>query len=168
MLSDWDAIEAEAQEAKESLPSDLPALHLSPADLGARSDYPAFDRHDADVTFLSHLSRVYLDPLGVEFGLRAIRQSQGYMIAAKTAGIGPDEALDNVVKHKILPKIAFDTARPGGSGRPRRELLDELRTELAQRFEGSSLDLETSCVGELGRMIRLADGNNGIVNYWLR
>src|SRR3546814_13287183 len=90
------------------------------------------------------------------------------MIAAEVAGINPDEALDNVIKHKILPKIAFDTARPAGSGRSRRELLDEFRTELTRRFEGTSLDLEASCVADLGRMIRLADGNNGIVNYWLR
>lgn len=168
MLADWDAIEAEVQAAHQSLPSDLAELRMTPEDFGVRSDYPAFDRHDEKVAFLSHLSREYLDPLGVEFGLRAIRQSQGYMIAAEATGIGPDEALDNVIKHKILPKIAFDTARPAGSGRPRRELIDELRTELTRRFEGTSLDLEASCVGDLGRMIRLADGNNGILNYWLR
>lgn len=168
MLSDWDAIEAEVQEAKQTLPSDLPALHMSSVDFGVRSDYPAFDRDDANVAFLSHLSRQYLDPLGVEFGLRAIRQSQGYIIAAREVGMSADEALDNVIKHKILPKIAFDTARPSSSGRPRRELLDDLRTELAQRFEGTGLDPETSSVGDLARMIRLADGNNGIISYWLR
>ena len=168
MLSDWDAIEAEVKEAKQTLPAELPALHLSSGDFGSRGDYPAFDRHDADVVFLSRLSRVYLDPLGIEFGLRAIRQSQGYIIAAKATGISPDEALDNVIKHKVLPKIAFDTARPAGNGRSRRELLTEFRTELVQRFEVASLDAETSCIGELARMIRLAEGNNGIVNYWLR
>ncbi len=168
MLADWDAIEAEVQEASQNLPSHFGELRMTPEDFGVRSDYPAFNRHNANVAFLSHLSRDYLDPLGVEFGLRAIRQSQGYMIAAEAVGINPDEALDNVIKHKILPKIAFDTARPAGSGRSRRELLDEFRTELTRRFEGTSLDLEASCVADLGRMIRLADGNNGIVNYWLR
>src|SRR3546814_9343985 len=111
-------------------------------------------RHDANVAFLSHLSRDYLDPLGVEFGLRAIRQSQGYMIAAEVAGINPDEALDNVIKHKILPKIAFDTARPAGSGRSRRELHAEFRTELHRRFEGKSTELEGRCVADLGGLIR--------------
>lgn len=168
MLADWDAIESEVQETNRNLPAELEELRMTPEDFGVRSDYPAFNRHDADVAFLSNLSRDYLDPLGVEFGLRAIRQSQGYMIAAEAAGINPDEALDNVVKHKILPKIAFDTARPAGSGRSRRELLDKLRTELKRRFEGTRLDLEASCVADLGRMIRLADGNNGVVNYWLR
>src|SRR3546814_8959253 len=82
MLADWDASEAEVQEASQNLPSHFGELRMTPEDFGVRSDYPAFNRHDANVAFLSHLSRDYLDPLGVEFGLRAIRQSQGYMIAA--------------------------------------------------------------------------------------
>ena len=88
--------------------------------------------------------------------------------AADAAGIGSDEALDNVVKHKILPKIAFDTARPAGSGRPRREILLELRAELERRFGNAGFDKDTSSLADLDRMIRLAEGNNGIVNYWLR
>lgn len=120
------------------------------------------------MAFLSQISRQYLDPIGVEFGLRAVRQAQGYINAAKAAGISSDEALDNVIKHKILPKIAFDTARPAGSGRPRRELLLELRAKLEQQFENAGLDKDTSSVADLDRMIRLSEGNNGIVNYWLR
>lgn len=168
MLSDWEAIENQVSEAKASLPADVPKLRMNPEEFGGRHEYPAYDRHDATVEFLARLSRAYLDPLGVEFGLRAIRQAQGYMIAAREAGIGADEALDNVIKHKVLPKIAFDTARPAGSGRSRREVMDELRSDLMERFENSKVDLESSSVGDLDRMIALADGNNGIVNYWLR
>lgn len=168
MLADWDAIESEIQGAAEDLPADMPPLRMRPEELGLRTDYPAFDRRDANVKFLSQISRQYLDPLGVEFGLRAVRQSQGYITAAEAAGIGSDEALDNVVKHKILPKIAFDTARPAGSGRPRREILLELRAELERRFGNAGFDKDTSSLADLDRMIRLAEGNNGIVNYWLR
>ena len=168
MLSDWDAIEAEAEQAKQNVPSGLSKIRVKPSDLGFRSEYPAFDRHDTGPAFLAHLSREYLDPLGVEFGFRAIRQSQGYLLAAEAAGMGPNEALDNVIKHKILPKMAFDTARPAGSGRPRIEILGELRLELSKRFESTEIDPETSSVSELGRMMRLAEGNSGIVNYWLR
>lgn len=168
MLTDWDLVEAQVKAANQSFPEDLGPLSLTPHDIGMRGEYPAFDRQDPNVAFLSKLSRDYLDPLGVEFGLRAIRQSQGYIDAAKAAGISPDEALDNVIKHKILPKIAFDTARPAGNGRSRRELLDTMRTELVQRLEGTNVDLNESSIAELERMIRLADGNNGIINYWLR
>ncbi|WSG73685.1 hypothetical protein U8P80_20085 [Rhizobium beringeri] len=128
----------------------------------------AFDRSDVNVAFLLQIARQYLDPLGVEFGLRAARQSQGYIDAATAAGIGSDEALDNVLKHKILPKIAFDSARPAGNGRSRRELLMDLSAELGKRFENAGLDPDTSSVADLERMIKLAEGNNGIVNYWLR
>ena len=168
MLTNWDAIESEVENARQSLPEDHADLRITPEDIGVRTEYPAYDRSDENVAFLSRLSKDYLDPLGVEFGMRPIRQAQGYMIAAEAAGIGGDEALDNVVKHKMLPKIAFDTARPAGSGRPRREILENLRAELAQRLEGTGVDRETSCVGDIGRMIGLADGNNGIINYWLR
>lgn len=168
MLADWDAIETEIQEAARDVPADMAPLRMRPEELGLRTDYPAFDRRDANVKFLSQISRQYLDPLGVEFGLRAVRQSQGYITAAEATGIGSDEALDNVVKHKILPKMAFDTARPANTGRPRREILLELRAELERRFENAGLDKDTSSLADLDRMIRLAEGNNGIVNYWLR
>lgn len=168
MLADWDAIESEVETATGNLAAHMPALRITPHEIGTRMDYPAFDRGDVTVQFLSRISRQYLDPLGVEFGLRAVRQSQGYIIAAEAAGLSTDEALDNVIKHKILPKIAFDSARPAGSGRPRRELLLELRADLDRQFDGAGLDAETRSVADLDRMIRLADGNNGIVSYWLR
>lgn len=168
MLADWDAIEAEIDAAAETLPSDLPSVLIRPDEIGLRQDYPAFDRRDEDVRFLSDISRRYLDPLGVEFGLRAIRQAQGYIAAAYAAGLSRHRALDGVIRHKVLPKMAFDSARPAGSGRARRDILVELRDELEKRFEGTDADTDTGSVAELDRMIRLAEGNNGIVNYWLR
>lgn len=168
MLADWDAIETEIDKAADTLPADLPSVLIRSDEIGLRKDYPAFDRVDGSVTFLADVSRQYLDPLGVEFGLRATRQAQGYIAAAGAAGLSQDEALDNVIRHKVLPKMAFDSARPSGSGRARREILVDLRGELAERFEGTDVDMSASSVAELDRMIHLAEGNNGIVNYWLR
>lgn len=168
MLADWDAIEQEIEDGASSLASVTTSLKMLPHELGQRADYPAFDRGDENVAFLSQIARQYLDPLGVEFGLRAVRQSLGYIKAATAVGIGSDEALDNVVKHKILPKIAFDSARPSSNGRSRREILLDLSVNLSSRFENAGLDSDTSSVTDLERMIKLADGNNGIVNYWLR
>lgn len=168
MLADWDAIEAEVRSAADTVADHMPPLKMRADEIGMRQDYPQLDRTDDNVRFLSEVSRRYLDPLGVEFGYRAIRQAQGYIAAATAAGLSQDEALDNVIRHKILPKIAFDTSRPSGSGRSRREVLLEVRAELAHRFEDAGLDQETSSVAELDRMIRLAEGNNGIVSYWLR
>jgi hypothetical protein len=168
MLADWDAIEAEIYAAADTLPADLPSVLIRPDEIGPRRDYPPFDRRNEDVRFLSDVSRRYLDLLGVEFGLRAIRQAQGYMAAAGAAGLSRHQALDGVIRHKILPKMAFDAARPTGNGRARRDILVELRGELAKRFEGTDVDMDAGSVAELDRMIRLAEGNNGVVNYWLR
>lgn len=168
MLADWDAIEQEIRDVASTLGPMTACLRMMPHELGQRADYPAFDRSEANVAFLSQIARQYLDPLGVEFGLRAVRQSQGYIGAATSAGIGADEALDNVVKHKILPKIAFDSARPASNGRSRRELLMDLSTALRKRFENARLNPDTSSVADLEHMIKLAEGNNGIINYWLR
>lgn len=168
MLVDWDAVEAEIDAAADTLPADLPSVLIRPDEIGLRQDYPAFDRRNEDVRFLSDVSRRYLDPIGVEFGLRAIRQAQGYMAAADAAGLSRHQALDGVIRHKILPKMAFDAARPAGSGRARRDILVELRGELAKRFEGTDVDTDSGSVAELDRMTRLAEGSNGIVSYWLR
>lgn len=73
VLADWDAIETEAQNFDVDLA--LP-LRLTASDLGG--SYPAYDRTDKHAALLTRLARNQLDSLGVEFGLRAIRQSLCY------------------------------------------------------------------------------------------
>lgn len=166
VLMDWDAVEAEVKHFDVDV--ELP-LRLTADDLGLRSNYPPYDRSDPHAALLTELARMHLDPLGVEFGLRAIRQSLGYMQAARQAGIDDLEALDNVVQHKILPKLMFDTGRTAPNGRSKREILIELRDALdtALKKLQPTAGKETS-VAALDRLIASVDGNNGIANYWLR
>lgn len=166
VLMDWDAIEVELEHFDVDV--ELPML-LTATDLGLRSHYPPYDRSDSHAALLTEWARMHLDPLGVEFGLRAIRQSLGYMQAARQAGIGDLEALDNVVQHKILPKLMFDTGRTAPNGRSKREILIELRDALDTALQGlpPTAGKETS-VAALDRLIASVDGNNGIANYWLR
>lgn len=166
VLMDWDAVEDEVEHFDVDV--ELP-LRLTADDLGLRSNYPPYDRSDPHAALLTELARMHLDPLGVEFGLRAIRQSLGYMQAARQAGIGDLEAFDNVVQHKILPKLMFDTGRTAPNGRSKREILIELRDALDTALQGlqPTAGKETS-VAALDRLIASVDGNNGIANYWLR
>lgn len=166
VLMDWDAIEAEVENFDVDV--ELP-LRLTTDDLGLRSNYPPYERADPHASLLTELARMHLDPLGVEFGLRAIRQSLGYMQAARQAGIGDLEALDNVVQHKILPKLMLDTGRTASNGRSKREILIELRDAIDTALQGFQpmAGKETS-VAALDRLIASVDGNNGIANYWLR
>jgi energy-coupling factor transporter ATP-binding protein EcfA2 len=166
VLIDWDAVESEVEVFEADL--DLP-VYLSAATFGAREDYPLFDRNDPDTAFLAGMARHQLDPLGIEFGLRAIRQSLNYLRQAKSAGIDRDAALNNVILHKVLPKLMLDLGRKANDGRPRRDILLALRAELVDRLQGLDRGTVTeSCVDVIDHLIDAADGNNGIANYWLR
>ena len=166
VLMNWEEVESEVESFDFDM--DLP-LRLSAQDLGSREDYPPFDRLDADIAFLARLARRQLDPLGVEFGLRAIRQAANYILQAEIAGIERKAALNNVILHKLLPKLMLDTGRMSGDGRPRREILIALRSDLDEQM--AELDRSTvaeSCVEALDHLIAAAESNNGIANYWLR
>lgn len=166
VLMDWNAVEAEVEHFDVNV--ELPML-LTANDLGLRSPYPPYDRSDSHAALLTAWARMHLDPLGVEFGLRAIRQSLGYLQAARQAGIGDVEALDNVVQHKILPKLMLDTGRTGSNGQNKREILIELRDALETALRGLQTEAGTeTSVAALDRLIDSVDGNNGIANYWLR
>jgi hypothetical protein len=166
VLTDWEALEAEIEEL--DLDLELP-LRLLARDLGPRTDYPPFDRKDADAAFLAGLARQHLDPLGVEFGFRGIRQAVNYIGAAELCGIERQAALNNVVLHKILPKLMLDTSRVGSDGRNKRDILIALRDDLATEMTGLDIGTVTeSCVDALDSVIAGAEGNNGIANYWLR
>lgn len=167
LLTDWDALEAEIEPFDEGLLS--APLRLTSQDFGARAEYPAFDRRSPTAAWLAELARKHLDPLGIEFGLRTLRQALGYMEAAETTGIDETTALNNVVLHKILPKISLDIERTAADGRPRRDVLIALRDALAKRITPENLAQGTdSCVLRLDRLIKLAEQNNGIANYWFR
>lgn len=166
VLADWEAIEAEVQHFDEDL---VFPLRLKASDLGLRGGYPAYDRADRYAALLTSLARNQLDSLGVEFGLRAIRQSLGYLQAARQVGMDDLTALDNVVQHKILPKMMFDAGRTDTEGRSKRDILVKLRDELNTALQGlqPTSGGETSVMA-LDRLISSIAGNNGIANYWLR
>jgi energy-coupling factor transporter ATP-binding protein EcfA2 len=166
LLMDWDAIEAEVQHF--DVDTELP-LRLSASDLGVRGSYPAYDRTDNHVALLTKLTRNHLDPLGVEFGLRAIRQSLGYLNAARQAGIDGLTALDNAIQHKILPKLMFDAGRTDAKGRSKRDILVALRDEISAVLEGLQHTAgEETTIMALDQLIGSISSNNGIANYWLR
>lgn len=166
VLVDWGGIEAELKGF--DLDMELP-VNIKASDLGEREQYPKFDQEHEQAVLLMDLARHYLDPLGIEFGLRAIRQSINYIEKAEVAGVDPVSALNNIVLHKILPKIVVDLEKSSGSGKKRRELLDEFRNEVAdilsEHNDGVVLE---SAVEALDALIAKADGNNGIANFWAR
>ena len=111
MLADWDAIEDEIDSAAQDHPADLPRSGSDPTRSACGRNIPFSTVMTRACSSCRGSPAGILDPLGVEFGMRAIRQAQGYLAADGLAGLAVDEALDDVIKHKILPKMAFDAAR---------------------------------------------------------
>ena len=110
-----------------------------------------------------------MDPLGIEFGLRAIRQSLHYLRQAHAAGIEHRAALNNIMLHKVLPKLMLDLGRTAGNGKSRRDILLDLRAKVAGSLEGMDhRAVSESSVDALDQVIAAADSNNNIANYWLR
>lgn len=166
VLMNWDEVEAELEEF--DLDLNLP-INMLASDIGFRTEYPLFEQADQNVKFLVELARSYLDPLGIEFGLRAIRQSLNYIERAADAGIDNVSALNNVALHKILPKIILDVEKASSNGQKRRDLLIGLREALAQALK--ALDhsgVTASAVASLDDLIARAEGNNGMANFWIR
>lgn len=166
VLVDWDEIQKELEHF--DLDLRLPVL-LTADDLGPRESYPPYDRGEKYAALLTELARSYLDPLGIEFGLRSIRQSLGYLQAARLAGIEELVAFDRVIQHKILPKIMFDAERIGSNGQSKRDTLAALRDTLENSLSGLvPPEGDETSVTALQRLIQSIDNNNGIVNYWQR
>lgn len=161
-LTDWEAVEAEIEPLAVT-----DSLQILPEEFGQRAEYPPFDRSSPTGDFLARLARM-LDPLGVEFGYRAIRQGLGYLQAADEAGLDERVALNNLILLKVLPKLTLDLGRMMSDGRSRRDQLNALRDLLSEEFAEDQDDLDDFCVQRLEDLAAAADANNGLASYWVR
>lgn len=164
-LLDWKAVADEVEDVPDI---DEPVM-ISSDTFTPRADYNSFDPADPETALLLRIARDFLDPLGVEFGLRAIRQSRSYIDHAGTAGIPVAAARNNVMLHKILPKLAFDAGRRTSGGDTRLDVLRNfaaLLRELNQDLDPASVTEDASAV--LERMIQAAEDDNRIINFWSR
>lgn len=166
LMSDWEEVENEIDTF--DLDLNLP-IKLDAAELGKREHYPSFDRDSPLVETLLYLVRVYLEPLGIEFGLRTVRQARLYSAALQRFGMDEDLILNNIVLHKLLPKLMFDGNKAVNESILRKDLLIGMRDYLEQQLIGFNSDGGIdSCIDEFDRVIRNAETNDWVVNYWSR
>lgn len=165
LLTDWDEIDQEI----ESFDLDLSLPVSFHADeLGQRVPYPEFDRNDALVSKLIYLANEYLDPLGVEFGMRTVRQARHYQNALTPFGVSDEVIFNNIVLHKVLPKLMFDGEKPVDKDLFRKDLLTSLKGYLQSELPNIDSSSVHSCIDEIERVIRNAENNDWVVNYWSR
>ncbi|ALV90954.1 MULTISPECIES: McrB family protein [Pantoea] len=165
LLTDWDAIFDEIDSY--GLDDVNLPLGFDIAELGERSPYPKFERSDEFCELFTTLNREVFDPLGVEFGMRTIRQGLNYIRLFSDVNDNKSLAINNFIVHKVLPKFTFDGGKQVGDyskvelvGRvflPRLESLLDNQTEIAAEF---------SCTKSVERLVKTAEANDGVVNYW--
>ena len=166
LLFDWLTFDEELQpQARDlTMPVRLQAAHL-----GERAPYPEFDRSDAFVGLLMDLAKGYLSKLGVEFGLRTVRQARNYALESRRLGMNEGTVLNNFVLHKVLPKLMLDGSKKVSESITRKDVLHALRAFLEQRIENyEDMMGEDSCIAELDDLLRNAESNDWVVNYWAR
>jgi hypothetical protein len=139
-----------------------------------RDEYPPYRHDDPLVSQLTEYGQRFLAPLGIELGMRPLRQAIHYRdrLAEVFEGEGLHLfALNNLLRQKVFPRFSFDGKQ---SARGRGE---QTRDEVARQFRGrlvndlagltssdGSLPLRAS--DELGAMIERAKGNDAMYNYW--
>ncbi|PSF05994.1 restriction endonuclease [Marinobacter fuscus] len=165
LLTDWSVAEDEVEEF--DLDMNLPVLFDAEV-LGAREHYPEFDRNDPLVQTLIYVVREFLEPLGIEFGLRTVRQARQYSAALQPFDADDDLILNNIVLHKILPKLMFDGEKQVDGDLARKDILVAMRDYLDQQLTALDKDGTDSCIEEFDRVIRNAKANDWVVNYWSR
>ncbi len=165
LLTDWDEVESEIQTW--DLDIEQPVIMQSEA-LGQRLEYPDFDRSSPLVRELIYLSKEFLNPLGVEFGMRTVRQASNYENAMKGFVVNNEVILNNIILHKVLPKLMFDGEKLINENVAKKDCLMAMRNYLSERLASLDVNEESSCLAEIDRVIRNAQSNDWVVNYWSR
>lgn len=140
----------------------------------ARGEYPPYLREDPLVSMLTEYGQQFLGPLGIELGMRPLRQAIHYCDRLEKVFEREDLhllALNNLLRQKVFPRFSFDgnqIARGRG---------EQTRDDIARQFRDRLVDdlapilsyvgsLLFSASDELGAMIERAKANDGIYNYW--
>ncbi len=165
LLTDWDVIFDEIDSY--GLDDVTLPLVFDIEELGERTPYPKFERSNEFCELFTTLNRDVFDPLGVEFGMRTIRQGLNYVSLFSDVNDNKPLAINNFIVHKVLPKFTFDGDKQVGDYSkaelvsrvflPRLESLLDNQAEIAAEF---------SCTKSVERLVKAAESNDGVVNYW--
>jgi len=162
LLQDWTKIENEIEDVKNK---EL-RLKFEIEDLGEREAYPSYDREDKFCKIITDMTKKYFSPLGIEVGLRTIRQGLNYQKIFREQGSDEELVLNNFILHKILPKMTFDGNKKIDD-KDKKELLEELKANLKEYINQEQVeDKSIDAISELEHIIKVSDSNDGIVNYW--
>jgi DNA replication protein DnaC len=167
LLLDWEVIKAEV-EANAVIDANKPLL-MPVECLGERQPYPKFETNNDFCKWFVELNRDCFDPLGLECGLRTLRQGRHYLKLFAELNDDSKQGINNFLMHKILPKLTFDGTKVLKEGNK----LDFMKEKLKGRFQEAMSDWQPdntqfSATDSLQIVINHAEANDGVVNFWAK
>ena len=163
LLTDWKKIHEEVEGYGFDDVSGSLAFEIS--DLGSRDPYPKFEHDNEFCKIFVDINRAQLNPLGVEFGMRTIRQGLNYLAIFADFNPNYDMAINNFMLHKVLPKFTFDGNKEVGDVK-KSDLLYGIIPRLEETIDFGRVDDDFSAKNELAEILVKAKSNDWIVNYW--
>lgn len=163
LLFDWTQI---ADEIEENENKNL-KIKFTIEELGLRDSYPSFDRDNLFCQIITSFTKSYFQPLGIEVGLRTIRQGLNYQNIYKEQESNENLVLNNFILHKILPKMTFDWKKKVDENRSKEDILLEFQRVLKDNIDENLVNSKSvNVINELNEIITASRTNDGIVNYW--
>ena len=164
LLTDWDAIEKEVEGS--NIENSENRVRFNSNVFGERKAYPKFRKEDEFSSKVVALTREYLKPLGVEIGLRTIRQGLNYKEYFKYFNANEGIAFNNFILHKILPKFTFDGNTLVGN-KEKIDIVEEFKTELKHIINQDIDQIDgRNSIEELNEMLQKSKENDHLINYW--
>lgn len=135
--------------------------------LGYRANYPKFDPKDPFCDLFISLNKEFFHKLGIEFGMRTIRQGLNYLNLLKDVNDDDKIAVNNFLLHKVLPKFTFDGNKQIGA-QTKLELVERVFVERLKQLlpNHETYNDIFSSVHILENVVSDAKANDGIVNFW--
>lgn len=165
LLSDWSQILLEIEtygfsDVSKPLLIDIQAL-------GVRENYPKFERENEFCQLFVELNREFFHKLGVEFGMRTIRQGLHYLALFKDVNNDSLQPINNFLLHKVLPKFTFDGNKTVGQ-QTKLDLIEKVFAERIKQLLPIYKEMPEifSAVAALERVVSDAKANDGVVNFW--
>lgn len=166
LLYDWTAIAKEIEENDKK----NHILKFDLIELGVRQPYPSFKKDDEFCKIIINFTQKYFNPMGVEVGLRTIRQGLNYQKIFIEQGSDERFVMNNFVLHKILPKLTFDGSKKvliNNNEKEKNKLLSDFMNDLRGHIDQDLIKYKSNnAIIELENILSNANSNNGIVNYW--
>jgi len=163
LLFNWEQIEQEINTEVDVEKT----IHFEIEDFGWRNKYPKFEVKNYFCKTIADLTKEFFSPLGIEVGLRTIRQGLNYQNKLLQFNYSDSLFLNNFFIHKILPKMTFDGSKMVGDDdmkdlllRLQVQLTPHIITEKVMSTEGIDVNKE------FDELVNKAKANDWIVNYW--